>query len=158
MADLIFCFAFLRLQMTLEERLTQRGLSVSRPLRARAYSMGNTRRTARRSSTPCGDTPEKMLDKLSIALQIVREACEDNALTLNMSAGKTEAIVLMQGKQSKKVKRRMFAEGGDTSWTAPTRTQNAELVIGQSQLRSGRASQGRQSTAGSSTRLASGRA
>ena len=43
------------------------------------------------------DTPEKMLDKFSTALQIVKEVCEENALTLNMSAGKTEAIVLIQG-------------------------------------------------------------
>ena len=60
-----------------------------------------------------GDTPEKMLDKLLIALQIVREVCEENALTLNMSAGKTEAIVLVQRKQAKEVKRRMFADGGE---------------------------------------------
>ena len=57
----------------------------------------------------------KMLDKLSIALQILRKVCEENALTLKMSAGKTEAIVLMQGKQAKEVKRRMFAEGGDAT-------------------------------------------
>ena len=58
-----------------------------------------------------GDTPEKMLAKLSSALQTVKEVCQENALTLNMSAGKTEAIVLIQGKQAKEVKRRMFAEG-----------------------------------------------
>ena len=59
------------------------------------------------------DTPEIMLAKLSSALQTVKEVFQENALTLNMSAGKTEAIVFIQGKQAKEVKRRMFAEGGE---------------------------------------------
>ena len=66
-----------------------------------------------------------------------------------MSAGKTEAIVLIQGKQAKEVKRRMFAEGGEDAAILETpagllrvvgsyrhlgcrvdctRTQNAELA------------------------------
>ena len=93
-----------------------------------------------------GDTPEKMLAKLSSALQTVKEVCQENAPTLNMSAGKTEAIVLVQGKQAKEVKRRMFAEGAAILETPAgplrvvgsyrhlgcrvdcTRTQNAELA------------------------------
>ena len=43
------------------------------------------------------DTPEKMLDKFSTALQIVKEVCEENAFALNMSAEKTKTIVLIQG-------------------------------------------------------------
>ena len=74
---------------------------------------------------------------------------QENALTLNMSAGKTEAIVLIQGKQAKEVKRRMFAEGEEDAAILETpagplrvvgnfrhlgcrvdctRTQNAELA------------------------------
>ena len=52
-----------------------------------------------------------MVARLSSALQTVKEVCQENALTLNMSAGKTEAIVLLQGKQAKEMKRRMFGEG-----------------------------------------------
>ena len=58
-----------------------------------------------------GDTPEQMLAKLASALLTVKEVCQENALTLNMSAGRTEAIVLLQGKQAKEMKRCMFAEG-----------------------------------------------
>ena len=36
-----------------------------------------------------GNTPESMLDKLSTAIHVVKEVCEENALTLNMSAGRT---------------------------------------------------------------------
>ena len=49
-----------------------------------------------------------MLAKLSSALQTVKEVCQENTLTLNMSAGKTEATVLLQGKQSKEMERRML--------------------------------------------------
>ena len=127
-----------------------------------------------------GGTPEKVLAKLSSALQTVKEVCQENALTPNLSASKTEAIVLTQGKQAKEVKRRMFAEGEeDTAMLETpagplrvvgsnrhlgcrvdcTRTQNAGLAgTEQSQRRSGRAWRGPQSTAGSSTKLESGRA
>ena len=56
---------------------------------------------------------QEILAKLSSALQTVKEVCQENALTLNMSAGKTEAIVLKQGTQAKEVERRMFAEGDE---------------------------------------------
>ena len=52
------------------------------------------------------NTPENMLDKLSTALQVVKEVCEENALTLNVTAGKTEAIVLIREDKAKEVKRR----------------------------------------------------
>ena len=58
-----------------------------------------------------GDTPEQMLAKLSSALQTVKEVCQEDALTLNMSAGKTEALVLLQGKQAKEMKRRSACGG-----------------------------------------------
>ena len=53
-----------------------------------------------------GNTPESMFT----ALQVVKEVCEENALTLNMSAGKTEATVLIQCDKAKEVKRRLYAE------------------------------------------------
>ena len=131
---------------------------MSRLLRARAYLMDNTRRTARRSSIPrswttCRSwwrgTRQKRCWPSSSALQTVKEVCKENALTLNMSTGKTEAIVLKQGKQAKEVKRRMFAEGEEDAAILETpagplrvvgsyrhlgcrvdctRTQNAELA------------------------------
>ena len=45
------------------------------------------------------DTPESMLDKLSTALQVVKEVCEENFLTLHMSAGKTEAHCAHPGQE-----------------------------------------------------------
>ena len=53
-----------------------------------------------------GDTTESMF---STALQVNKEVCEANALTLNIAAGKTEAIVLIRGDKSKEVKRRLHA-------------------------------------------------
>ena len=108
MADLIFCLAFLRLQMTLEERLTQRGIvNVTASARKGIFD-GKHEEGCTSLLNPTfmddlavlveGDTPEKTLAKLSSALQTVREVCQENALALNMSAGKTEAIVLIQGK------------------------------------------------------------
>ena len=145
-----------------------------------------------------GDTPEQMLAKLSSALQTVKEVCQENTLTLNMSAGKTEATVLLQGKQSKEMERRMLRRLRRTQrfwrrqldrfvWWAATVTWAAVLTVPaprtpnwrpggpqlrqpqlrwdtqfsgtrQSQRRSGRAWRGPQSTAGSSTKLESGRA
>ena len=47
-----------------------------------------------------------MLDKLSTALQFVKDDCEENALTLRMSAGKTVAIVLIRNDKAKQPSRR----------------------------------------------------
>ena len=43
----------------------------------------------------------------------MKEVCQANALTLNMSAGKTEAIVLLQGKQAKEMKRCIVLPEGE---------------------------------------------
>ena len=75
-----------------------------------------------------GDTPEEMLAKLSSALQTVKEVCQENAITLNMSVGKTGAIVLIQGKQAKEVKRRMFAEGEEDAAILETPTGPLRVV------------------------------
>ena len=96
-----------------------------------------------------GHTPKQVLVKLSSALQTVKEVCQENALTLKMTAGKTEAVVLLQGKQAKEMKRCMFAEGEEDAAILETpagplrvvgsyrhlgcrvdctRTQNAELA------------------------------
>ena len=82
-----------------------------------------------------GDTPEQMLFKLSSALQTIKEVCQENALTLNMSAGKTEAIVLLQGKQAKEMKRRMFAEGEEDAAILETPTGTASCGGQQPSLR-----------------------
>ena len=119
---LILCLAFLRLQMTLEERLSRRGI-----VNVNAFAHKDNFWSAARGGLYVAlqsdvhgrlwpvlvawDTPEQMLAKLSSALQTVKEVCQENGLTLNMSAGKTEAIVLLQGKQAKEKKRCMFAEG-----------------------------------------------
>ena len=159
MADLIFCLAFLRLQMTLEERLSRRGIvNVTASARKGIFG-GQHEEDCTSLFNPTfmddlavlveGDTPEQMLAKLASALLTVKEVCQENALTLNMSAGKTEAIVLLQGKQAKEMKRCMFAEGEEDAAILETpagplrvvgcyrhlgcrvdgtRTQNAELA------------------------------
>ena len=166
MADLIFCLAFLRLQMTLEGRLTQRGIVNVTASACKGIFDGQHEEDCTSLFNPTfmddlvvlveGDSPEQMWAKLSSALQTVKEVCQENALTLNMSAGKTEAIVLLQGKQAKEMKRRMFAEGEEDAAiletpTGPlrvvgsyrhfgcrvdcTRTQNAELAARRSSAR-----------------------
>ena len=80
MADLIFCLAFLRLQMTLEERLSRRGI-----VNVKGIFGGQHEEDCTSLFNPTfmddlavlveGDTPEQMLAKLSSALQIVTEVC-----------------------------------------------------------------------------------
>ena len=74
------------------------------------------------------NTPEQMLAKLSSALQTVKEVCQENALALNMSAGKTEATVHLQGKQAKEMKRCLFAEGEEDAAILETRAEPLRVM------------------------------
>ena len=89
--------------MTLEERLTQRGIvNVTASARKGIFD-GQHEEDCTSLFNPTfmddlavlveGDTPEQMLAKLSSALQTVKVVCQENALTLNMSAAKTEAML-----------------------------------------------------------------
>ena len=130
MADLIFCLAFPRLQMTLEERLTRRGI-VNVTASARKgifdgqhegglYVAPQSHVHGRLGGLGGEGHARKDVAMLSSTPQTMKEVCQENALTLNMSAGKTEAIVLIQGKQAKEVKRRMFADGEEDAATLET--------------------------------------
>ena len=132
MADLIFCIAFLRFQMTLEERLTRRGIvNVTASARKGIFD----RQHEEDCTSPFnptfmddlavlveGDTPEKMLAKLSSALQTVKEVCQENALTLNMSARRRQlcSYRASQGGEAAYVcgGRGGRSDSGDASWTA----------------------------------------
>ena len=93
MADLIFCLAFLWLQVSLEERLAQHGIASTTASARKGIFSGQHDEDHTSLFNPTfmddlavfveGNTPESMLDKLSTALQVVKEVCEENALTLN---------------------------------------------------------------------------
>ena len=118
---------FLRLQVSLEERLAQHGIAIA-TASARKGIFGGQHDEDLLDPTFMddlavlveGNTSETMLDKLSTALQVVKEVCEENALTLNMSAGKTEAIVLIQNDKPKEAKRRLYVEVEDCAATLET--------------------------------------
>ena len=91
-ADVVFCLAFLRLQVSLEERLARHGIASTTASAHKGISGGHHDEDLTSLFNPTfmddlavfveGDTPESMLDKLSTALQVVKEVCEENSLTL----------------------------------------------------------------------------
>ena len=156
--------------MTLEERLTRRGIvNVTASARKGIFD-GQHEEDCTSLLNPTfmddlavlfeGDTPEKMMAKLSSALQTVKEVCQENALILNISAGKTEAIVLIQGAVlTVPAPRTPNWRPGAPQLTLPQLRWGTQFSgTGQSQRRSGRAWRGPQSTEGSSTKLENGRA
>ena len=109
MADLIFSLAFLRLQMTLEDRLTRRGIvNVTASARKGIFG-GQHEEDCTSPFNPTfmddsavlveGDTPEQMLAKLSSALQTVKEVCQENALGWQDGGN-----CALHGKQAKEMK------------------------------------------------------
>ena len=103
MADLIFCLAFLRLQVSLEERPAQHGIASTMASAGKGIFGGQHDEDLGSLFNPT------FMDDLAVLVEGNTERSARRTPS-HVSVGKTEAIVLIRGDKAKEMKRRLYAE------------------------------------------------